>query len=214
MRKIVRNCRWSCRFSPTPGKRVHDVAAERLRRPPGGRRPTVRADAACRSRRRRARFRRRARASRLTPSRDVARRRPRAGPRTISRSTCAPVDDAQVRAAEDRLEEAARRAPAPAAPLVDLEIGGAFVVAAVEVVDLGDADLGRRVAHRVEDRPGDARPLDPPFAARAVQLVGAAVMVLVALEDRAARRPSPSRRGRAGASRRSRRPGRACRSCR
>ena len=95
-------------------------------------------------------------------------------------------------AAEDRLEEAARRAPAPAAPLIDLEIGRAFVVAAIEVVDLGDADLGRRVAHRVEDRPGDARPFDPPFAARAVQRVGAAVMVLVALEERQHVVPAPA----------------------
>ena len=101
-------------------------------------------------------------------------------------------DDAQVRAVEDRFEEAARRAPPPSAPLVDVEIVGAFVVAAVEVVDLGDADLGRRVAHRVEDRPRHARPFDPPFAARAVQFVGAAVIVLVALEERQHVVPAPA----------------------
>jgi len=65
---------------------------------------------------------------------------------------------------------------------VDLEIVRALVVAAIEVVDLGDADLGRRVAHRVEDVPGNARPLDAPLAAGRVQLAFAAVMVLVAEE--------------------------------
>ena len=88
----------------------------------------------------------------------------------------------QVRPLEDRLQERCRRAPAPAAALVDLEIGRAFVVAAIEVVDLRDADFDPGVAHGVEDRPGDARALDPPFAARPVQRAASAVMILLAEE--------------------------------
>ena len=120
----------------------------------------------------------------------------------------------QVGAVQDRLEEAARRAPAPAALLVDLEVGGALVVAGVEVVDLRDAGRRGGLADRVEDVPADARMLDPPLAAAAVERVRRRDVVLVLQEIRAARRPSPSRSGRAGASRRSRPPGRACRSWR
>ena len=75
----------------------------------------------------------------------------------------------QVRPLEDRLQKPARRAPAPPAALVDFEIGRAFVVAAIEVVDFRDADLNPGLAHRVEDRPRHPRALDPPFAARSVQ---------------------------------------------
>ena len=88
----------------------------------------------------------------------------------------------QVRPLEDRLQKRRRRAPAPASALVDLEIAGAFVVALIEVGDLRNADLGPGLAHRVENRPGDARALDPPFAPRPVQLAGAAVMVLLTQE--------------------------------
>ena len=60
--------------------------------------------------------------------------------------------------------------PAHAALLVDLEIAAALVVAAVEIVDLGNADLGGRIAKGVEDLPGEPLLLDPPFAAGAVHL--------------------------------------------
>src|SRR5579871_626768 len=49
------------------------------------------------------------------------------------------VDDAQVGPAENRLQETRRGAPAPALPLVDLEVVRTLVVAAVEVADLWDA---------------------------------------------------------------------------
>ena len=88
----------------------------------------------------------------------------------------------QVRPLEDRLQERRRRAPAPATALVDLEIARALVVALIEVGDLGDADFDPGLAHGVENRPGDARALDPPFAARPMQLGQAAVMVLLADE--------------------------------
>ena len=88
----------------------------------------------------------------------------------------------QVRPLEDRLQKRRRRAPPPPAPLVDLEIAGALVVALIEVGDLPNADFDSCLAHRVEDRPGDARALDPPFAARPMQLARAPVMVLLAEE--------------------------------
>ena len=76
----------------------------------------------------------------------------------------------QVRPLEDRLQKRRRRAPAPSATLVDLEIAGAFVVALIEVGDLRNADLDPGLAHGVENWPGDARALDPPFAARPMQI--------------------------------------------
>src|SRR5580658_53709 len=91
-------------------------------------------------------------------------------------------DEAQVWPLEDRLQKAPRRAPAASATLVDLEIGRALVVPAIEVVDLRNADFGPRLAHRVQDRPGHPRALDPPLAARPVESAQAAVMVLLADE--------------------------------
>ena len=67
--------------------------------------------------------------------------------------------------------------------LVDLEIAAALVVAAVEVLGLGDARPRRpRLAECVEDLPVQALLLDPPFAAGAVQLVGPVEVVLGPLE--------------------------------
>ena len=63
-----------------------------------------------------------------------------------------------------------------------MEIAAAFVVAAVEVVGLGDADLRCRLAKGIEDLPTDARLLDAPLAAGAVRLVGAGREILAALE--------------------------------
>ena len=67
-----------------------------------------------------------------------------------------------------------------------MEVAAALVVAAVEVVDLGNAGLGRRLAEGVEDLPADARVLDAPFPAAGVQaLEGVGLhrpLVLVPLE--------------------------------
>src|SRR6185437_4020406 len=62
-------------------------------------------------------------------------------------------DEAQVRPLENRLQERCRRAPASPAALVDFEIGRAFIVAAIEIIDFRNADLGARLARRVEDGP-------------------------------------------------------------
>src|ERR1700722_4883855 len=85
----------------------------------------------------------------------------------------------QVRPFENRLQKRRRRAPAASAPLVDLEIARTFVVALIEVGDLRNADLDSRLTHRIEDWPGDARTLDPPFTARSMQVGQAAMMVLL-----------------------------------
>ena len=98
----------------------------------------------------------------------------------------------QVRPVQDRLQEAACRAPAPPALLVDLEIGRALVVAGVEVVDLGHARRMRRVPDPVEDVPADTRMLHPPFAARAVKLARTIGMVLDRLEQRQDVVPAPA----------------------
>ncbi len=88
----------------------------------------------------------------------------------------------QVRPLQHRLEEAARRRPAPAALLVDVEIAGAFIVAGIEIGDRLDAVLRRRLAPGVEDVPAQARKFDAPFAAGRVVLAWPEEMVLVLLE--------------------------------
>ncbi len=65
-----------------------------------------------------------------------------------------------------------RRVPAPAAPLVHVEVAAALVVAAVEVVGLRDARLRRRLAEGVEDVPAQTLVLHAPLPALAVHLVG------------------------------------------
>ena len=119
----------------------------------------------------------------------------------------------EIGAVEHRLEKTARRAPAPTVLLVDLEIGHAGIVAPVEIRRARDP---RRLAggdDGVEDFPAHARVIDPPLTPAAMMLIGAHV-ILVLVEKTAARHPSPSRGGRAGARYRNRRPGRACRSWR
>ena len=100
--------------------------------------------------------------------------------------------EVQVRPLEDRLQKRRRRAPAQATTLVDLEIARALVVALIEVGDLRNADFGPGLANRIEDRPGDTRALDPPFAAHAMQAGPAAVMVLMAEEVRQHVVPAPA----------------------
>src|SRR3990170_2474214 len=67
-----------------------------------------------------------------------------------------------------RPQEGARRAPAPAAALVHLEVGAAEVVAVVEHLDLRDAALRGGLAPGVDDLPVHARVLDAHLAPRAV----------------------------------------------
>ena len=90
---------------------------------------------------------------------------------------------AQVGPAEHGLQEGARRGPANAALLVDVEVADAGVVAGVEVGRLGDAHLDRGLGHGVQHVPLHARLLDPPFAAGAMMLGIAEEMIVEPLED-------------------------------
>ena len=99
----------------------------------------------------------------------------------------------QIAAVQHRLEKAARRRPAPAALLVDVEIADAFIVAGVEIGNAADAHLLGGVADRVENVPGQPRRLDPPAAAGAVMFALAEEMIFEPPERAAARRHSPSR---------------------
>ena len=90
----------------------------------------------------------------------------------------------QIAAVQHRLEEAARRRPAPAALLVDVEIAGAFIVAGVEIGNALDAHFLGGVADRVENVPGQPRRLDAPAAAGAVMFALAEEMILQPLEQR------------------------------
>src|SRR4051794_1287219 len=81
-----------------------------------------------------------------------------------------------------RTQEALGRGPAHAGFLCHLEVAAAFVGAAVEIIDLGNAALGRRLAEDVEDFPVDPRRLDAPPAAHAMELVLAPPVILGPLE--------------------------------
>ena len=101
--------------------------------------------------------------------------------------------DLQVGTLDHRAQESLGGVPAQAAALVHLEIAHALVVAGVEVLRGRDAALLRRLRERVQDVPAHARPLDAPLAPAAMQLAGAAPVVLVRLEHRQAVRPAPGR---------------------
>ena len=98
----------------------------------------------------------------------------------------------QIGALERRLEEGARRRPAPAALLVDVEGADAFVVAAVEVGDGFDAGLFGGGAEGIEQVPAHPRRRDVPFAADRVRLAFAEEMIFVALEIRQHVVPAPA----------------------
>src|SRR5579883_1569669 len=93
-----------------------------------------------------------------------------------------PGDDREIGPVHRRPQKSARRVPAHTAPLIDPEIATAFVVAAIEIVDLGNTDLGGRIAKRIEDLPRQPHFLDAPFAALAVEFIGAGDVVFRALE--------------------------------
>ena len=71
----------------------------------------------------------------------------------------------------DGVQEALGGVPAHAALLVHVEVAAALVVAAVEIVGLGDAGLRGGIAEGVEDVPADAGQLHAPLAAALVQTV-------------------------------------------
>ena len=92
-----------------------------------------------------------------------------------------------------RVQEGLRGVPAHAAPLINLEVAHALVVAAVEIVGGRDAGLLCGGREGVQDLPAQALALDAPFAARAMRRVGAAPVVFMAHEVRQAMLPAPGR---------------------
>ena len=94
-----------------------------------------------------------------------------------TRSTSAPVRTVRFGALQHRPQERLRRAPAHAAPLIHLKVRVAEVVAAIELRDLRYAAFLGRVAPRIENLPAHAPLLDAQLAARAVELVGAVLVI-------------------------------------
>ena len=88
----------------------------------------------------------------------------------------------QIGAMQRRLEEGARRRPAPAALLVDVKGAAPFVVAGVEVHDRFDVGLLGRPAERIEQIPSHARRLDAQLAADAMRGALAEEVIFVPLE--------------------------------
>ena len=66
-----------------------------------------------------------------------------------------------------RAQERLGAAHAHAAALVYFELRTARIVAAIEIIDLGDAGLKRGIAKGIQDLPGQALALDAPLMARA-----------------------------------------------
>src|SRR5438477_6031467 len=92
-----------------------------------------------------------------------------------------------------RLQEGAHRVEAESRFLVDLEIGRAVIVTAVEVIDPRDAEFLRGLAHRIENRPGQPLLLYPQFAIPAVERFTKTVMAFRLAEQRQHVIPAPAR---------------------
>src|SRR5690606_23675914 len=70
--------------------------------------------------------------------------------------------DGQIGPAQGRAEKAARRAPAAAALLVDVEIAAAFIIAGVEIVAAGNAGAFGGLDEGIEHPPAQARLFHAP----------------------------------------------------
>src|SRR5262249_43825157 len=92
--------------------------------------------------------------------------------------------DREIRPRQHGSQERFRSVPAYAAPLIHLKVGAAEIVAAIELADLRDPALRGRLAPGVEDLPAHAPLLGAQLASGAMELVGAVLIVLGALEHR------------------------------
>ncbi|MNV12887.1 hypothetical protein D3C71_1035100 [compost metagenome] len=101
-------------------------------------------------------------------------------------------ENAQVGPLHRRAQKGFRCVPADAGTLVDVEIAGAFVIAAVEIVDGGDAGFFGGLLEGVEHGPADAGLFHSPFAARVVHGIGTLVEILALLEERQHVIPAPA----------------------
>ena len=195
-RKMRRSCRWSWRFSPTAGRSWTTGMPAALSRAPL---PTPLTCMRCGEPIAPAASTTSRRARKVTSSPPHPGIDPGRAPPFVPGLNRDPFrtgmgDDVEVGPPPDRTEERARGVPAHSAPLVHLEVARALIVAAVEVVDLPDPDLRRRLPERAEQLPGDPRVLDPPLSPPApVQLVAAVHVILGALEIGQHVFPAPSR---------------------
>ena len=92
--------------------------------------------------------------------------------------------DGEIGSVGNGMQESISHRPATATPLVDMKVRTAGVVAPVELIDWGDAQLGSGGLPGIQDLPTHARPLDADLAAGAVPVVGAAEVVFQLLIDR------------------------------
>ena len=112
-------------------------------------------------------------------------------PSNRMRVACALVATVKFCAAARRAEIGARRAPAPPVAGRRLVIADTLLAGAVEIVVGRDAGLDRGLDHRVAERRAHrVRHVQRP--AGAVELVGAALLVLRLLEERQHRIPVPA----------------------
>lgn len=99
--------------------------------------------------------------------------------------------DGEVRPCRCRPQEGLGRVQPDAAALVDLEIGAAVIVSAIEIRHRRNAGLVRRRAKGIEDFPGQTLALHAPFAAAAVGGAGAQPVVFAFPEQRQHVFPAP-----------------------
>lgn len=83
--------------------------------------------------------------------------------------------DCQIPAAKRRFQKSLGRVPAPARPLVHIEITGPFIVAPVEIFGRTNAGLTCRLLKGIKHIPAHARLLHPPFAAGGMHVALAAI---------------------------------------
>jgi hypothetical protein len=100
-------------------------------------------------------------------------------------------EDDQIAPLAHRPQKSLGRVPAPSALLIHIEITAAEVVAQIEIRDARNAFLLGRTREIFENIPAQALLFHPPFAARAVEGVGAAIKILAALENRQYLVPGP-----------------------
>lgn len=91
-----------------------------------------------------------------------------------------------------RLQKTARRGPAPAALLIDVEVSDALVVAGVEIRRFADSHFMRGLGNCIKHLPGQSRGFDPPAAADAVMFAFAKEMIFKLLEGREHVVPAPA----------------------
>ncbi|MNM17748.1 hypothetical protein D3C81_280300 [compost metagenome] len=98
----------------------------------------------------------------------------------------------QIGAIEDRAQKGLGRIPANAGALVNLKVSTALIIAAVEISNPGDTTLRSGITEGIENRPGVALLLNPPFTRTAVDITGTGKVVFAGFEQRQDIVPGPT----------------------